>query len=349
MARSQRSKSNIVTIRSVAERAGVSAMTVSNVVNSRGRVGEETAAAVRKAIEELGYTPNVAARNLASAAPTRVGLIYTNEQTPFLDSILVGVLKATTARGLQLIIRDSPSYAQADAENALRGLVYSGADALLLIPPYAEIVANTPRAVSGRLPAAAIATGRSMEGIFTVRIDNRRAIRDMVRLLVAKGHRRIGYIGGHAAHSDASERRVGFEEGLREAGISMAPELIFQGDFLYPSGEAAGSALLGLADRPTAIISANDDMAAGLIAQAHRMGLRLPDDLAVTGFDDTAPARRLWPPLTTIRQPVGEMAFRAAEMLIEALQSPRGEIVCRDVVIEHELIERESTSRPPAR
>lgn len=323
-------------------------MTVSNVVNGRGRVGRETAEAVRRAIEELGYTPNVAARSLASSAATTIGLLYGDKQSAFLDSMLIGALKATTSRGLQLIIRETVEDDAAAIGDAVRGLIHSGAHALLLIPPLAEIVADAPLPVSGGLPAAAIATGRPMPGLFTVRIDNRSAIRDVVRVLVAKGHRRIGFICGHAAHSDSRERLLGFQDGMGAAGLPLVPELVFQGDFRFPSGEAAGKALLGLPLRPTAIIASNDDMAAGLLTQASRMGLRLPDDLAIAGFDDSVSAPRLWPPLTSVRQPVGEMAFRATEMLIEALQTPPADIVCRDIVIAHELIERDSTSRPPA-
>lgn len=347
MARQKRSTGGKVTIRSVAERAGVSAMTVSNVVNGKGRVGQETADTVRRAIDELGYTPNVEARRLASSTPTTIGMIYGNQQSPFLDAILVGALRATTARGLHLIIRESATFELADTEEALRALVFSGAEALLLIPPFAEIMSGTPRLVSSGLPAAAIATGRAMEGVFTVRIDNRKSIRDMVELLIAKGHRRIGFVSGPMAHSDAQERRRGYEEAMADAGLPAPPELMFQGDFHLTSGEEAARVMLNLPEPPTAIVASNDEMAAGVIAEAHRRRLKLPEELAVTGFDDTALAERLWPPLTTVLQPLGAMAYQATELLIEALQAGREELVYGDVVIPHRIVERLSTAGVP--
>ena len=330
-----------VTIRAVAERAGVSAMTVSNVINGTGKVGPVTRATVLAAIEELGYRPNIAARRLAKARATTLGLVYSDRRTPFIDSVLLGALRATNARGLQFIAQAEEGLTREAAEAAVRALVQSGAAAVLLVPPFAELLSGSGLFEKLGVAAAAIATGRGLPDISTVRVDNRAAMAAMTAHVVDRGHRRIGFLAGPTSFSVADERLAGFRDGMAANGLPVDPALVIRGGFDPASGAEAGRALLSLPDRPTAILCSSDDMAAGLIGEAHRMGLRLPQDLAVTGFDDTAIAARLWPPLTVIRQPVGDMAFRAVEQVLASLRSRQVE----DRVVEFELVTRESVAR----
>lgn len=330
-----------VTIRAVGERAGVSAMTVSNVINGAGKVGPATRAAVLAAIEELGYRPNIAARRLAKAKVTTLGLLYSDRGTPFIDSILLGALRATNARGLQFIAQAEEALTRAAAEAAVRALVQGGASGVLLVPPFAELLSGSGLFAELGVAAAAIATGLPMADISTVRIDNRAAMAAVTVHVAGQGHRRIGFLAGPESFSVAAERLAGFRDGLAASGIAYDPTLVVRCGFDPVSGAQAGRALLTLAERPSAILCSSDDMAAGLIGEAHRMGLRLPDDLAVTGFDDTAIAARLWPPLTVIRQPVGDMAFRAVEQVLASLRSRMVE----DRVLDFELVARESVGR----
>lgn len=342
MARRRRSG---VTIRAVAERAGVSAMTVSNVINGAGRASAATIATVRAAIAELGYVPNLAARRLAKARATTVGLIYSDRRTPFLDAVLVGTLRATNAHGLQLILRDGEGVTQGEAERIAQDLVRSGADALLLIPPFAEQLSGSAVLASLGVPLAAIATGTAMPDVTTVRIDNRAAMLAITECVIAHGHRRIAYVAGPDHYSVVAARLDGFRAALSRHGIPDETGLLVQhGEFDYASGIAAGQTLLARDDRPTAIICSSDDLAAGVIAQANHMGLLLPRDLAVTGFDDTILASRIWPPLTVVRQPVEDMAFRATQCLIAALGNVQGPAGVRDEIFDHDIVERESIS-----
>ena len=327
-----------VTIRAVGERAGVSAMTVSNVINGTGKVGQATRAAVLAAVEELGYRPNIAARRLAKARATTLGLIYSDRRTPFIDSVLLGALRATNARGLQFIAQAEEGLTREAAEAAVRALVQSGAAGVLLVPPFAELLSGSGLFEQLGVAAAAIATGHALPDISTVRIDNRAAMAALTRHVAGQGHRRIGFIAGLARWSVADERLAGFREGLVASGLAIDPTLEVRGEFEPASGAAAARILLDRPDRPSAILCSSDDMAAGLVGEAHRMGLCLPRDLAVTGFDDTAIAARLWPPLTVIRQPVGDMAFRAVEQVLASIRSRAVE----DRVVEHELVVRES-------
>ncbi|MEC3912461.1 LacI family DNA-binding transcriptional regulator [Sphingobium sp. CR2-8] len=338
-----RRRENGVTIRAVAQRAGVSAMTVSNVINGAGRASAATMEAVRAAIAELGYVPNLAARRLAKARATTMGLIYSDRRTPFLDAVLVGTLRATNAHGLQLILREGEGTGREEAERIATDLVRSGADALLLIPPFAELLSGSALLATLGVPLAAIATGRPMPDMTTVRIDNRAAMHAITLRVIAGGHRRIAYIAGPDHSSVVAARLDGFRHALAQHGIADTPDLIVrQGEFDYASGVAAGRRLLTLPDRPTAIMCSSDDLAAGVIAQAGHMGLVLPRDLSVTGFDDTILASRIWPPLTVVRQPVEDMAFRATQCLIAALASTGNATAVSDEIFDHRLVERES-------
>jgi LacI family transcriptional regulator len=330
-----------VTIRAVGERAGVSAMTVSNVINGAGKVGPATRAAVLAAIEELGYRPNIAARRLAKAGATTLGLLYSSWGTPFIDSILLGALGATNARGLQFIAQGQEDLTRQAAEAAVRSLVQSGAAGVLLVPPFAELLSGSGLFAELGVAAAAIATGQRMADISTVRIDNRAAMTAVTAHVAGLGHRRIGFLAGPETFSVAAERLAGFRDGLAAHGLDHDPTLVIRSGFDPASGAAAGRQMLDRPDRPSAILCSSDDMAAGLIGEAHRMGLSLPGDLAVTGFDDTAVAARLWPPLTVIRQPVGDMAFRAVEQVLASLRSREVE----DRVLDYELVVRESVGR----
>lgn len=344
----RRRGSSGVTIQAVAERAGTSTMTVSNFLNGTGKMGEATRARVREAVAALGYKPNAAARALASSGAARIGLIYADPRNAFLSAMLVGTLHATAARGAQLMVQHGGEPDYAALADALRGLVRSGANALLLPPPYSELVAGRPIVEELRVPIAAVAAGRAMPGIVTVRVDDRAAAEAMTDLLIGRGHRRIGFIGGPENHSSTAARREGYCDSLRAQGVAETPDLIDSGDFTFESGLAVAERMLDLPVPPSAIFAASDDMAAAIVSVAHRRGLRIPGDLAVAGFDDTPIAVKTWPPLTTIRQPIAEMAEQATMALIARLagsESPGDEDVCIDFA----LIERASTGSEPVR
>lgn len=337
-----------VTIRAVAERAGVSAMTVSNVINGAGRTSTATIETVRAAIAELGYVPNLAARRLAKARATTVGLIYSDRRTPFLDAVLVGSLRATNAHGLQLILRDADDCVAAGAEQIAQDLVRSGADALLLVPPFAEHLSGSGMPGSLGVPLAAIATGKAMDHVTTVRVDNHAAMLSITERVIINGHRRIAYIAGPDPYSVVAARLSGFRAALQHHGLTADDRLIVQhGGFDHVAGAAAARSLLTMAEPPSAIICSSDDLAAGVMAEAHHMGLLLPRDLTVTGFDDTILASRLFPALTVVRQPVEDMAFRATQCLIAALGKGPDLMQVSDEIFDHAIVERQSVAPPP--
>lgn len=319
-------------------------MTVSRVINSGPGVREETRQIVNEAIRELNYTPNVAARSLVTSGELRMGIIYSNPSAAFMSDFLGGVFEEASAQGVQLRLLKGKDGRPPSAE-AIGELIATGIRGVILAPPLGESAA-----VCGILRAAgvpmAVVGGISRDAI-SVRIDDRSAAYDMTRHLLALGHRRLGFIIGNPDQSASAERLSGFHDAVREHGD--VETTVVQGDFSYASGLIAGEQMLGASEPPTAVFASNDDMAAAVVSVAHRRHLDVPQDLTVVGFDDTTAAVTLWPPLTTIRQPVRELAVEALQLLTQEIQATGSakRNAGRGRVFPHALIERQSTAGPP--
>ncbi|WP_434989704.1 LacI family DNA-binding transcriptional regulator [Xanthomonas melonis] len=192
-----------ITLRTVAERAGVSPMTVSNVINGRGKVSAQTHARVREAIRlKTGYVPNIAARRLAGATGTRLGLVYSDIRSPFLSEVLLTTLASATAIGAQLVVREGQLPNRDHAEQLVMELIDAGAEGLLLVPPYAELLAESDYFQRLGVPAVAIAGATPLAGMQTIRIDNRLAADQLTSHLIQRGHRQIAFITGPMDHGD---------------------------------------------------------------------------------------------------------------------------------------------------
>ncbi len=335
-----RQSENRVTIQAVAKRAGVSAMTVSNVINSTGRAGDATRERVRAAVAELGYVPNQSARRLVGSAVACVGLLYSGVESIFIDAMLAAIAVVAAEKGVQLQIRTAESVTPKATAAIAQEMVRKSAQALLLLPPYAEVIGQHAGISGLGVPAAAIATAMPLPHITTIRIDNRAASCAITRHLIARGRRRIAVLAGPARHSDSVARLEGYRDALRAAGLPIDPALAVEGDFTFSSGLAAAERLLDLSPRPDAIVAGNDDMAAAVLWIAHKRGISLPMELSVTGFDDTLIATRVWPPLTTIRQPIRDMAAEAMDWLARAVRHPEQGDAPTDLVLPFTLVER---------
>jgi LacI family transcriptional regulator len=332
------------TIIDVAKHAGVSAMTVSRVINSGPGVREETRQIVNQAIRELNYTPNVAARSLVTSGELRMGIIYSNPSAAFMSDFLGGVFEEASAQGVQLRLLKGKDGRPPSVE-AIGELIATGIRGVILAPPLGESAAVCRILRAAGVPMAVVG-GMSSDAI-SVRIDDRSAAYDMTRHLLALGHRRLGFIIGNPDQSASAERLSGFHDAVREHGD--VETTVVQGDFSYASGLVAGEQMLGASEPPTAIFASNDDMAAAVVSVAHRRHLDVPQDLTVVGFDDTTAAVTLWPPLTTIRQPVRELAVEALQLLTQEIQATGSarRNAGRGRVFPHALIERQSTAGPP--
>jgi LacI family transcriptional regulator len=330
-----------VTIQAVAKRAGVSAMTVSNVYNGRGKTSTDTRDRVLRIIREMGYVPSQAARRLVGVAAARIGLIYYEYESP----LRRGGFGHFHRHGRKRPATAGPCDAGCRRGTSAGGgaiLIRSGADALLLVPPFAEVLAASGARQELGVPLVALATAAPLPDVATVRIDNRAAMRAMTRHLIDRGYRRIAFVAGPDLHSDSVARVNGYLDALASAGLHHDPGLMEHGGFSLALAQAAGERLLALPDRPDAIMAASDDMAAGVMMAAHRAGLEVPRDLAITGFDDNSIAKRLCPALTTVRQPVQEMARSSVALLAQALG---GQAYAQDVVLDFALVERDTVRR----
>lgn len=334
------------TIVDVARRAGVSPMTVSRVVNGEDNVREATRERVLEAVRELGYSPNPAARSLATAQSIRIGLLYSNPSAAYLSEFLLGGLDQCSRSAVQLIVEKCD--AEDSEQAAVDHMITAGVDGVILPPPLCDSVVILEGLARAGIPAVVVATGRPAATASAIRIDDQEAARAMTRHLIGLGHRRIGFVTGHPNQTASQLRRDGYEAALAEADLAFDPDLVVQGYFTYNSGLAAAERLLSLTAPPTAIFASNDDMAAAAVAVAHRRGLDVPGDLTVCGFDDTALATTLWPELTTIRQPVAEMSRRAVLLLLDAIRRKTEGVPARAVIemMDFTLMHRQSDGAP---
>lgn len=347
MARPSRRSRGSVTIEDVARAAGVSAMTVSRVINKKKNVREETRVYVLETIEQMKYTPNSAARNLAAGESTHIGLLYSNPSAAYLSQFLVGALNGARRAGCHLVIEDCESGEEAKLAEAAQRFSTAEVDGVILPPPLSESVPILKELEQAGTPVVTIAMGGRHPNPLNVRIDDFAAAQEITNYLISLGHRRIALIKGHPDQIASSERERGFRAAMDASGLSDHATSV-QGYFTYRSGLAAAEKLLDLPEAPTAIFASNDDMAAAAVSVAHRRGLDVPRDLSIVGFDDTAPATTVWPELTTIRQPVAAMANAAIDILLKHLREHRqGSALPKiDQVLQHELIIRESAGPP---
>lgn len=344
--RSRRRQSGRPTVNDVARLAECSPMTVSRVINGGGSVREETRLAVEAAIRQLDYAPNRAARSLAGAVGLRIALLYANPSAAYLSELLIGCMDAASWLDAHLVVeRCDPA---TDPAKVIARLAASAIDGFLLPPPLCEDAALLARIAEARLPAMLIGPGKAQPGRAAVMIDDTRAAQEMTRHILALGHRRIGFIIGNPQQSASALRLSGFRSAMADAGIAVDEALILQGQFTYRSGLDAAAQMLALPQPPTAIFAANDDMAAGCVAAAHRCGVDVPRDLTVCGFDDTALASTIWPELTTIRQPIRQMAEVALDSLVQGIRNARNGIPPSpgQVTLDYTLISRESDAAP---
>ena len=332
-----------VTIDDVADRAGVSAKTVSRVLNNEPNVRPAKREQVLKASRELGYRPNPAARSLAGARSFLIAHLHDNPVPEYVTAANSGIYEACRANGYFLLPEPVDPDAPDRIDRLQSFLMTSRADGVILTPPLCDDPDILALLAQNHTPYASLSPVRQPEETPVMRHDERAAARQMTRHLIGLGHTRIALIAGPVGHNASTGRQKGFRDAMREAGLEVPDALIAEGDYSLRSGLEAARKLLDVDPRPTAIFATNDDMAVGAMTALMAQGLRIPQDISVAGYDDTRLASAVWPPLTTVRQPVEEMARRAAERLMKPDES-----LPLEEVFEFELIERASTGPAPA-
>ncbi|PHY13260.1 LacI family transcriptional regulator [Caulobacter sp. B11] len=340
-----------VTIVHVAEMAGVSVKTVSRVVNNEPNVSAELLPGSRRPSRTLGYSPNIAARRMGGAKSYLIvafndrALTLENWRSDrgnnWIDRMQYGAMLECDARGYHLLLELIDLESEQLERRVAAVLSTLRPDGVILTPPSSDH--PDVLAVLARRQIPFVRMGSMADGPgHSVALDDAEAARVLTGHLLELGHRRIGFITGSARFAVSARREDGFVEALRAAGVSDPRAGVTPGDFTFEGGARAAEILLAQSPRPTAIIASNDEMALAVLHVAQRLGLSTPRDLSVATFDDSPSIRFSFPPMTTIRQPVAEMAALGARILIDAAATP-GQADRSHHLLPFELIVREST------
>jgi len=333
------------TIQDVAREANVSTATVSRALSTPERVSEATRERVSEAVHATGYTINQAARSLRLKAARTIVIAFPNIGNPFYSTVLDAVVHETSSRGYGALV------ANRLGENPTRWLrdyfLSNRADGMVLFDGSLdtnELIGL--RSPQGKFPLVVACDELPDVRLHSVMTDNRAAAARATQHLVKLGHRRIGHIHSPSKNPAlSSDRLLGYHDAMAAAGLAVEPGWVIDGDFSMASGERAGHAFLKLKNRPTAIFSANDEMAIGFLSVLRGAGLECPRDISIVGFDDITVARCVDPALTTMRQPRDEIGRLATKVLLDVLEAERQPRSPVHLVLKSELIVRDSTAQ----
>lgn len=330
------------TIVDVGRVAGVSAKTVSRVFNDEPHVSAAVRQRVREAAAELNYHPNLLAQALVRRRSHLLGLIYEKPSPSYVVELQQGVLQALAGTRYRLIV--APVLSVNDHADEVVALARSAAlDGVILAPPASDNAIILAGLADSGIACGRVAPTRLLDVAPYTAMDDVAAAREIAAHVLALGHRDIAIVKGDPAHPSVDARLIGYQQAFQDAGVPLRMDRIEPGAYTRESGQAAGERLLAHGTPPTAVLAMNDDMAVGVALAARARGLALPEDLSIAGFDDSEVSRIAWPRITTVRQPVTEMAATAAAMVLAQLErSP----TLPHVEHTHRLLIRESTARP---
>jgi LacI family transcriptional regulator len=331
-----------VTIVEVAKKAKVSLGTVSRVINNDAHVAPGTRERVSSVIQDLGYVANRQARGLKGMKTNVIGVLVPDLATSYIGEILHGIDSELALNQFELMLFTTHRAAIKEA-NYVANMVQGMVDGLLLVLP------RTPSNYIGTLdlhkfPFVLIDHQGTGNPCAAVGATNWQGGYNATEYLIKLGHRRIGFITGSMDLGCAEDRLKGYRSALRTHHIKEDESLVYEGDFLQMDGYTGASALLNLPSPPTAIFASNDVMAMGVMDAVRNRNLRIPDDVSVIGFDNIQQSAMVYPPLTTIQQPLEQMGRVATQMLLNILKNPKNDV--GRIELPTELIIRSSTSAP---
>jgi LacI family transcriptional regulator len=339
------------TIKDVANLAGVSFKTVSRVINQEGSVKADTLMKVTEAIKSLNYQPNSAARNLAGTRTYTIGFVYDNPNAYYVIDMQNGILTECREKGYELLIHPC----QANSENIINEIKMmvrrTQLAGLIISPPLSEMPEVLAALEQLELDFVRIISGscEQQESSPCVFIHDHEAAFQITEHLIKLGHKKIAFIKGDEGHRSTGERYSGYLHALKKYDLAVLPDYQFSGQYSFETGVQGAQTLMNLAQPPTAIFSCNDEIAAGALFASRLMGIGVPDQLSIAGFEDSPFSRQTWPKLTTAAQPTNIIARKAAASLIShiiAQRTGRGSI--GTIAHQHfqpELVVRESTAK----
>ena len=332
------------TINDVAVQAGVSIKTVSRVINNEPSVRQATRDKVQTAVNALNYQPNFAARNLAAAHSFSVAYIYDNPNAYYVIDTQEGILAACKQQGFELLIHPCKASKENIFEEISLMVEQSRIAGLILTPPFSEIPDFVQSILSLNVKVVRIMSGDEAPDKLTpcVMINDRAAAQTITQHLIDQGHTKIGFLAGDSQHMSTVERYKGYKKALEINGLEFDPQRVIEGSYAFEFGVAGTKELMAHEEAPSAIFSCNDEIAAGSLYAARLMNKKIPEELAIVGFENSPFSRQTWPQMTTADQPNKEIAENAAKLLISLIrQQESNHIVCQYVP---QLVIRNSTA-----
>ena len=337
-----------VSIKEVAELAGVSIATVSRCINNPHKVNEFTRLKVQDAISQTGYSPNPIAQSFRRGRTNLIMVVIPSVGDPFFTALMRGVKRAAKAKGYSVVIEETQSNTMT-ADEVSHMLVSQQTDGIVLlgsISPYGTEVLSARSRRNLPIVVGCEKVSPDLADLPTVRVDNAAAAGDATRYLISEGHERIGMICGQESSLLTKDREIGYRSAMEDAGLPISDGWVVDGRMTIPGARKATRDLLSCANRPTAIFCANDEMAIGCLHELKASGLVVPDDMSVVGFDDIRYAEVTEPPLTTIRQPAEEIGERVVYRICRRIEEGPGVGNSESQIVPHKLIVRESVAAP---
>lgn len=335
-----------ITIEDIAKEAGVSIKTVSRVFNHEPNVKDATKTRVLEAAERMNYRPNLSARSLASNKSFVIVHFHDNPNPDYLERVNQGLHKACRAAGYFSVNEPLPQIESGRryADLAASYLTEFAIDGALLSPPLCDDPALLAVLREKGVPFVRISPQFERGASSSTYIDDKAACENMTAHLIALGHKRIAFIAGPENHGSTKDRAAGFLAAISRAGLSVQDCPQAQGDFSFRSGFEAFETLTATGKTFTAVFAANDEMAVGAMMSALKSGFDIPSDMSIAGFDGSRIGDILWPPLTTIRQPIRKLSERATVLLLEELRENGHDYIHEELPAE--LLSRGSAAKP---
>ncbi len=336
----------MTTITEVAKRAGVSVKTVSRVMNNYEHISARTREKVETAIQDLSYAPSSIARQMRLGDSLSIGMLYGDPSSGYQARLNHAVLKACSDARRYLAVELFDEKNIDWLEQVKSFLDRTRVRNLILVPPMCDSTDLHQLLKDRNVNFVLISPSRPVSGATAITMDDRLASKEMVNHFIDLGHTRIGHISGHPDHVATLLRRQGYEEALAKAGLPIVERYLCSGRFRFKHALQCAESMLTLPERPTAIFAANDEMAAAVVMAANRLGLNVPDDLSVAGFDNTPISQTIWPELTTVAQPFEEIARQAVKSV--SMAGPAIGTSSETIILDHELLLRGSAGPAPA-
>lgn len=336
-------------IKDVAKMAGVSIATVSRYVNKPDQVHTKSARRVAQAIEATGYSPNNLARNFRIGKTHKIMVVVPSIGLPFFEPILRGIRRIADSVGYHILVMET-DYNHHKYDNFSKMIMTKQTDGIILLSTLSPFENTSLNADESRPPIilGLENVSQNLENFPCVRIDNTLAGREATEFLINMGHKKIGFMYGKPDEDCAitKPREAGFRQAMANANLNVNEDWIVDGQLNLRGGRQGARQILALAEKPTAIFCANDDMALGALHEIKQSGLRIPEDISVMGFDDICFAEISDPPLTTVAQPAQEIGERSMQRLLMAIKGDEASI--NTEVIPHKLVVRKSVAPPKA-